>query len=205
MRNIILLGLLFTTISAIVACSDTAGPAAAVEAGSPTEAYQKLYNAVRSKNIDAIKATMTKGTQEFIKAAAAKSNKPEAEVYANGLTRTTFSETMPEIRDERIKGNFGAVEVWNAHDKVWEDLPFMVEDGQWKFAAGEAWSGAYTSPGMGRARKEAEAANVMRGNNLIPGATPDPNIKEKIVEVPKLPGANAANSANTANKPLPQK
>lgn len=205
MRNIILLGLLFTIISAIVACSDAAGPTTTtVEAGSPTAAYQNLYNAVKSKNTDAIKATMTKVTQEFVKGAAAKSNKTEAEVYANGLTASTFADAMPEIRDERVNENFGAVEVWNARDKRWEDLPFMKEDGQWKLAVGEAFAGSYRSPGMGRARKEAEAANVMRGNNMIQGATPDPNAKEKIVEVPKLPDANA-NAANTANRPVPQK
>jgi len=200
MRNLILLAALFTIVSSIVACSEAAGPT--VTAGSPTEAYQNLYNAVKSKNTDAIRATMTKVTQEFVKNAAAKSNKTEAEVYTNGLTASTFAETMPEVRDERINENFGAVEVWNARDKRWEDLPFMKEDGQWKLAVGEAFAGSYKSPGVGRARKEAEAANVMRGNTMIPGATPNPNIDEKVVEVPKLPNAN---TANVSNKPVPQK
>jgi hypothetical protein len=201
MRNLILLATLFAIISTIIACSDSGANAVA---GSPTEAYRNLYNAVKSKNTEAIKATMTKGTQEFVKSAAVRYHNTEAEVYANGLTASTFSETIPEMRDERIDGNFGALEVWNARDKRWEDLPFIKEDGQWKLAVGERFNRTYKSPGIGRALKEAEAANVMRGNTMIQGATPNPDIKEKIVEVPKLPDVNA-NAANTANKPVPQK
>jgi hypothetical protein len=74
---------------------------------------------------------------------------------------------LPQIRDERVNGDMGAVEVFNSNDNRWEDLPFIREDGTWKFAMGEAWSKKFKSPGKGQAQLDAEAANVM-SNNMIP-------------------------------------
>jgi len=195
MRNFISLTVLFVVISSIIACSDS-GPN--IQSGSPMEAYQNLYKAVKSKNTEEIKAVMTKATQGFVATAAKQNAKPESEVYANGLTATTMSDKMPEMRDERIKDNFAGVEVWNSRDKKWEDLPFAKEDGQWKLAIGELFSGKFISPGAGRAKKEAEAANVANGNTMIRiDPKSNSNVDNTIVQAPQ-----AANTpANSTSKP----
>lgn len=182
MRNIISLAILFVVISSIIACSDS-GPN--IQSGSPMEAYQNLFKAVKSKDTEAIKATMTKATQGFVATAAKQNGKQESEVYANGLTATTMSDKMPEMRDERIKDDFAGVEVWNSRDKRWEDLPFAKEDGQWKLAVGELFSGTFVSPGAGRAKKEAEAANIANGNSMIRiDPKSNSNVDNSIVETP---------------------
>ena len=160
-------------------------------ADSPTAAYKRLYAAVKKKDIEAIKAEMTQSTQAFAEMAAGRSGKPVEKVFENGFTATTFAESLPEIRDERINENFGSVEVYNAQDKRWEDLPFALENGAWKLAIGEAFGGTFKSPGKGRAVKEQEAANAQGG-----GVQPDVNMvpMNANVIVPK----RATNESNAA-------
>jgi hypothetical protein len=140
-----------------IACGDQARNTA----DTPTEAYKRLYAAVKGKNTEEIKKLVSKSTQNFAEQAAAKQNTPIEKMYENGFTGTTFSETLPEIRDERVKGNFGAVEVWNSKERLWEDLPFVLEDGTWKLAFGDMFANTYQSPGRGRDHREKEAANAM--------------------------------------------
>lgn len=129
---------------------------------TPTEAYKRLFNAVKSGNADAIRAEMTAKTVQFAAFSAKQMGKTADEQVSHGMTATTSSESLPEIRDERVKDNMGAVEVWNSRESRWEDLPFMFEDGRWKFAIGDAYSGSYKRPGKGRSEIEHEAANVLR-------------------------------------------
>lgn len=164
MRNVFLLCLALVTASLAIGCS---GPAATGGSDSPTEAYKRLYTAVKSKNTEAIKKEMSKRTQGFAAAAAQRQNVPVEKVFENGLTATTFSETLPEIRDERINGNMGAIEVWNAKDKTWEDLPYVLEEDVWKLAIGDVFSNTYKSPGKGRSIREGEAANMMSNTNTM--------------------------------------
>jgi hypothetical protein len=99
--------------------------------------------------------------------AAERQNSPIEKVYANGFTATTFAESLPEVRDERIAGDMGAVEVWNSKESRWEDLPFVKEEGVWKLAVGDMFAGTYQSPGRGRDSLEKEAANAM-SNTVVP-------------------------------------
>ena len=150
----------------------TGGTAAPGSSGdSPTQAYKRLFAAVKSKDTEAIKATMTSKSHDFAKMAADRNNTPIEKVFENGFTATTFSEKLPEIRDERIKDNFGSVEVWNSKDSRWEDLPFVNDNGTWKFAIGELFAGSFTSPGKGRDTLEKEAANAANGGPVA-GAPP---------------------------------
>ncbi len=118
-------------------------------------------------------------------------NKTVEQVYSNGLTGTTFSETLPEIRDERIKDNMAAVEVYNSHEKKWEDLPFVLEDGKWKLGIGDAFKGSYQSPGKGRAQKEMDAANALGNNKIVENPAANTNTM----------GMTVNNQPNNAAKP----
>lgn len=136
-------------------------------AATPTEAYKQLFAAVKAKDIEAIKRNFSKKTNEFALMAAERQNSPIEKVYANGFTATTFAESLPEVRDERIAGDMGAVEVWNSKESRWEDLPFVKEEGVWKLAVGDMFAGTYQSPGRGRDSLEKEAANAM-SNTVVP-------------------------------------
>jgi hypothetical protein len=116
---------------------------------SPTEAYKRLYAAVKSRDTDAIKKEMSQKTIEFGLMAAGRNKTPVNKVYENGFTATTFGSALPNMRDERINGDLGAVEVWNSKESKWEDLPFVREDGRWKLAVGELFDGTSRSPRSG--------------------------------------------------------
>lgn len=126
---------------------------------SPTEAYKMLYEAVKAKDIEKTKQLVTKSTEGLAQFMAAQQKQPVEKSYENGFTSTTLSPSLPQIRDERIKDNFGAIEVYNDKDKRWEDLPFMFEDGGWRLAVGDIFQDTYKSPGKGKAQIEMEASN----------------------------------------------
>ena len=210
MQKMIFLSFVLICFAVVFACDK---PNAAAPAGgdTPTAAYKRLYAAVKSKNLDAIKAEMSKKTIEFAESAATRQNTQVAKVFENGFTASTFSETLPEIRDERVSGNMGAVEVYNSKETKWEDLPFVLEDGKWKLAIGDLFAGTFKSPGMGRAQKEAQAANAA-GNGNVTVINPDMNSakvaniqmpdanKVKVTRVP-MPTVPPGNSGTPANQP----
>lgn len=140
------------------------------KATTPREAYRLLYEAVKAKDTEGIKLLMSKNTMTFAGFAAQQQNQSLEKMFENGLTATTFADKLPESRDIRVNGNFGAVEVWNEKDNRWDDLPFVLEDGGWKLAVGDAFNGNYKSPGKGQAQLEMEANNPM--NETV--ATPTP-------------------------------
>ncbi len=190
MTRIFIAVVVLTALGFTLACQPSAS------ADSPGEAYKRLYAAVKSKNTDAIKAEMTQKTHEFAQMAAGRSNKPIEKVFENGFTATTFAEALPEIRDERISETFGAVEVYNATEKRWEDLPFALENGAWKLAIGEAFGGTFVSPGKGRSMREQEAANAANGGGMTPANVIPMNAN---VIVPKA-ATNASNAAADKKK-----
>jgi len=195
MRRICLLLFLATTGIFAFGCGGQATTEPTCSAGSdtPTAAYKRLYDAVKSKNTETIKSQMTKNSAELAKMISEQNKTPLEKVFENGFTGTTFAPTLPDIRDERVNCNMGAVEVWNAKEQKWEDLPFMIEDGQWKLAIGELFKGAFNSPGKGLSTREAESANATRGNVMPPVSNVNTN---KIGTLPQ-----SRNSANRPTKP----
>ena len=188
------------------ACGGAGGSTAAPGSSgdSPTEAYKRLYAAVKKKDTEAIKAQMTAKSQDFAKMASEKNNKPIEEVFANGFTATTFAEKLPEIRDQRVSENMGSVEVYNSKDSRWEDLPFINENGGWKLAVGELFAGSFKSPGKGLDALEKEAANAISGGPVA-GIPTGPNTTVTNVPmnanviIPKA-ATNASNAAADAKK-----
>ena len=190
MRSLFLTTALTALLALILSCNGVATNnstgSTGTASGSPTEAYKALYAAVKSKDTEKIKAAMSKKTQEFAQMVSARNSTPVEKVFENGFTSTTFAESLPEIRDERVSGDFGAVEVWSAKDNRWEDLGFVNEGGSWKLAIGEMFAGTFKSPGKGRAIKEQEAANMANGNNMIPMIPTNGNANSNVkVIVPK--------------------
>ena len=155
----------------IFSCTGTKTADAPGANGELADAYKKLFAAVKSKDTEQIKQIMSKNSLTLAEFAGSQQKKPIEEVLKNGFTATTFSEALPKMRDERIKDDFGALEVWNEQDKRWEDLPFIKEDGVWKFAIGDMFKGSYVSPGQGQAIKEQVEANK-NNPNIVPQQMP---------------------------------
>lgn len=176
--------IIISVISLAIACG---GQNAVGGGSSPTEAYKNLFAAVKSKDTEAIKRQMTKNTLEMGVMQSQKNKKPLEEVYANGFSATTFAETLPNIRDERVNGDMGSVEVWNSRDSLWEDVPFIKENGSWKLAYGDILAHTFVSPGPGRDFIEKQAANAV-SNNVV--TLPNANSRS----------ASAANSSPSAPK-----
>ena len=136
-------------------------------AQSPTEAYRMLFAAVKSQDPAKIKSMLSKNTMGLAGMASGQQKKPIDEVVRNGFTETTFVDNYPQMRDERVKGNFGAVEVWNESRKKWDDIGFVLEDGSWKLATGDQFANKFQSPGKSRSTIEQENANASNPNAMI--------------------------------------
>lgn len=192
MHRILLLLFTLALLAAAFACTGQQGTntTTSYDNDSPTEAYKRLYAAVKSKDTEAIKKQLTKKSIDFGIMAAQRQNSPVEKLYANGFTATTFADSLPTIRDERISENMGQVEVWNSKDSKWEDLPFIFEDGAWKLAVGDLFAGSFKSPGKGTDQREKEAANALNPptTSSNTNANTKPIIRSKPVNAP--PGLN---------------
>jgi hypothetical protein len=129
--------------------------------GTPTDAYKKLFAAVKAKDTEKIKSVMSKNTLGLAQFNADRQKITIEKSLENGLVAPTMSDALTEIRDERVKGNFASIEVFNQKENRWEDLPFILEDGSWKLAIGDLFQGKFESPGKGKAEIEREATNTM--------------------------------------------
>ncbi len=147
-------------------------------AQTPTDAYKGLYEAVKAKDTEKIKSFMTQQTLAFAQGQAQMTKQSMSEMVKNGFLATTMAAKLPEIRDQRIKDNMGAIEVYNEKEKKWEDTFFIFENGGWKLAIGEVFSDKYKSPGKGKAQIELEASNKTLGPGSVPPM--DTNTESKI-------------------------
>lgn len=170
-----------------------AAPSCEAGGDTPTQAYKRLFEAVKSKQTENIKAQVSENTIQLASFISAQNKTPLDKVFENGFVSSTFSPTLPDIRDERINCNMGAIEVWNSSQQKWEETAFIIEEGRWKLAVGDLMRGNYKQPGTGLATREAEAANAARGNTL---PTP-PAFNSNRPKIAPLP----ANSANSPRKP----
>jgi len=186
MQRIFLLLSMLSMLAVTFACSGIGG----INGDSPTEAYKRLYVAVKSKDTEAIKKQLTKKTIELGKMSMDRFKKTEEQAFENGFTSTTFSETLPSIRDERVKDNMGAVEVWNSKESRWEDLPFINEDGAWKLAIGDLFGKTYKSPGKGRDQIEKEATNAISSTPLATPSNTNANLPVPANAVKTGPGTD---------------
>lgn len=184
-QKIIAIGLLSALSLLVFACQPSTPTPKAGGAQTPTEAYKMLYAAVKAKNTEDIKKMMTGATLSLAEMQASQTKQTPEQVLANGFTETMFAASLPNIRDERVKENFGAIEVWNEKRRVWEDLPFIKEGDGWKLAVGDIFKGTYESPGKGQDFREKEAANIA-----------DPSRQAVI-------GANVNSAAVNTNAPQP--
>jgi hypothetical protein len=171
-------------------------------AQTPTEAYKMLYAAVKSKDTEKIKKMMSKDSMIFAEGAAKQQNKSVESVLENGFYASTFSATLPKMRDERVKDNFGALEVWNEKERHWEDVAFIREEDGWKIAVGDIFKGSYQSPGKSQSIIERENSNAMNPNNAMSQANINTNVNMNSIPVTnvKVPTPPLSNKDDGAKK-----
>ncbi len=162
---------------------------------TPNQAFKRLHAAVQKKDSAAIKKEMSRTSLQFAESMAGMQKITVEEFLKNGLTKAAMGAEPPATRDERIKGDFAALEVQNP-EGVWEDLPFIKEDGLWKLAVGDVFKGSFQSPGAPASR--ANAPQMMP--TVMPNAV-NPTVNANIpIGVPPKTGDNAiGNSSGAAN------
>ncbi len=196
--------IVFSLISLFIGCQPTSSnttianttfekPITKVSVGgakSPTEAYTMLFTAVKARDIESVKQMMSKSSLGMAESAGQRQNKTAEEVLKNGFTATTFSDSIPEIRDPRVNGNHGLVEVRNEKENKWEDLPFVLEDGGWKLAVGDLFAGTFPQAEVGKSKASLDqiAANKSNPNaGMIQGGNTNTNTAKINVIKPKVP------------------
>lgn len=105
---------------------------AARQTKSPTEVMRALNEASKTKDVAAVKNSVSKGTLVLIGEAAKAQNLSVDEILKKD-DGSPFKE-LPEIRNEKIEGDAATIEMQNATTKDWEIVPFVKEDGNWKLA-----------------------------------------------------------------------
>lgn len=154
----------FKLIAIALACVVLVGAKCGGQSQStPTLAYKALYEAVKKKDSEAIKKTISKGTLEMMKTYADMQKKTLDQVVENGLTETTLASSLPPSRNERIWNNVALLEVKNEKTGQWDALPFSREDGVWKLAIDTYFNGTMSPTGP---------ANPEHPGELPPGAKP---------------------------------
>jgi len=170
------------------------------------DAYTELFNAVKSKDTERIRTSMSKGTLSFADFVSTQQGKTLEEVLQNGFTQTTFAETLPAMRDQQIKDGIGHLEVYNAASGTWEVIPFVLEDGAWKAAFGDAFGGKWRSPGKPLSQIEAETGAGQKtspqadsfGTKPSMGFPIDPSIEKEALQQP-----NPTLGPNATPSPVP--
>ena len=172
------------------------------KAQTPTEAYKILFAAVKAKDSGKIKQMMSKSTLGLAEFSGSQQKKSIDQILENGFVAPTLATSLTEIRDERVKDNFGAVEVFNPKDNRWEDLPFVLEDGGWKLAVGDIFQNTYKLPSKGQAQIEREASNtgMPMPANSVANFPPIPE-GNKSVQVPPSLGGNKSIEVPMVDKP----
>jgi len=172
------------------------------KAQTPAEAYKILFAAVKAKDSEKIKQMMSKSTLGLAEFSGSQQKKSVDQILENGFVAPTLAPSLTEIRDERIKDNFGAIEVFNPQTSRWEDLPFVLEDGGWKLAVGDIFQNTYKLPSKGRAQIELEASNtgMPMPANSVANFPPIPE-GNKSVQVPPSSGSNKSIEVPKEDKP----
>jgi hypothetical protein len=97
------------------------------QSSTPTRAFKSFFEAAKKKDAAAMKKTISKRMLAELEDDAKKENKP----FDEYLLSVDLSDTMPGVRNEKIEGDTGWLEVKGRGDN-WRATKFVREDGEWK-------------------------------------------------------------------------
>jgi hypothetical protein len=120
-----LLSVLFLTFAAS-ACS---GQASSGESGgSPTATMNAYYDALKRKDVEAVKKTLADGYVKMLESAGVASER----AFQPMMERLPAA--RPATRNEKIDGDRATLEVRNEAERRWDLVAFVKEAGAWKIA-----------------------------------------------------------------------
>jgi hypothetical protein len=100
------------------------------KASTPTEAFKLFYEALKNKDVAALKSVISKETLAFIEAEAKTKNKSLDEYLAE--ESKSAPQNMPQIGEEKIDGDKATVQFKIDNAPNWSSFSFVKEDGSWK-------------------------------------------------------------------------
>jgi hypothetical protein len=129
---------MMTMLAVTLAFITFAAPACKKPSGSsPTATLQAFYEALRDRNVEAYKKTVSKNSLQMLEKMAKDMDKTLDEYIRLDIDKPTRA--LPdkvETRNEKIEGDKATLEVKNI-EGGWNTIPFVKEDGQWKIALDE--------------------------------------------------------------------
>jgi hypothetical protein len=108
----------------LVSCSGEKTPA------SPKETFQTYVKALKQKDITAMKLLLSDETIKMHEQEARSQNTTVDEIVKRE-SWISDGQTVVKLRNEKIDGVHATLEVENSFG-VWETVPFVFEDNQWK-------------------------------------------------------------------------
>ena len=118
--------LTFLALAAVflVACSGEK------QAATPVETFQTYVKALKKKDLTTVKLLLSKDTIKMHEQEA-KSEGVNLDDIVKRDTLLGDGQTTVEYRNEKIDGDKATLEFKNSYG-IWETLPFVREDGEWK-------------------------------------------------------------------------
>lgn len=107
-------------------------PAPAAPARSPIETMKALHEAAKKKDPAEIKSYLSEGTLKLLEDSAQKQKQTVDELLKEDKA-APFHE-LPKILGEKIEGQTAIVEVEDSGSKEIAQIPFVIENGEWKVA-----------------------------------------------------------------------
>jgi hypothetical protein len=97
------------------------------QSSTPTRAFKSFFQAAKQKDAAAMKKTISKRMLAELEDEAKKENRP----FDEYLFSVDLSDTMPEVRNEKIEGDTATLDIKGRGDN-WRATKFVREDGEWK-------------------------------------------------------------------------
>jgi hypothetical protein len=101
------------------------------QSSTPIGAFKSFFEAAKKRDAAAMKKTISKRMLAELEAEAKKENKP----FDEYLLSVDLSDTVPEVRNEKIEGDTAVLEIKGRGDN-WRTTKFVREDGEWKLDSG---------------------------------------------------------------------
>lgn len=117
-------------IAVLLAVAVAACGGGAKKAATPTEAFKLFYEAMKNKDVAALKSLISKETLASMEAEAKTKNKSLDDYLAEGSNSVPPS--MPQLGEEKIDGDKATVQFKIDNAPNWSAFSFVKEDGGWK-------------------------------------------------------------------------
>ncbi len=124
--NILVIALAAVSLAA-TACNWSAG-------SSPTATMKEFNKAMHKKDKEAVKKMLSKASLQVIEVDARLGDETLDDAIQSGLNKVPSDLKLPEMRNEKIKGNTATIEVKDEEKRLWFPVAFVKEGGQWKIA-----------------------------------------------------------------------